>query len=1032
MLIPAFEAIQAKGGQLIVMGTAIETSASSFHNSNKKIIDFLKLQANILVIDTISAQEKWGTIIRHAADFTIVPSHAEACGLVPMEAMSSASIPISSDVQGLKDTVIPLYNNKGTGFMYSNAGGHKKQIINLHQAIAQACDFYQTLSHTPLALNKFLLSLVKKALAFDWAGPPSAQYLHLYKAVTNENNVFINPAALIHQTAAFIATHQFKPDHLNDNNHNGVTPLTLAAEQKKFSLAISLVKKGANPIIENCHGNNVFVFIKNNSTMLRWMQRYVLHKKTCIALQAQKNALLQYGDENFIIIKKVQGGMGCLMAFIIRHYKSKALYFAKIAQAFHGYEIRNHQSFNLLYDVIIVNNIKENNKSFLSAQCMIQKFIPGLPLPQALKTVNFIQKLKIIYSALHALHYMHSKTFVHLDALPANCHWNPLTKKSIFIDLESSRKLNELSHFSQNQLIQYDYTTFLEGKGYDPSSRSQGVLDYFPSALRKIAKVLCLHYIEHHISPAIFTPHMTSLPLPSIRILHASLEFAEATLGGLGVMVTQMINACHYYETGKNIIPSIITPFYTFLKQIIAATHLCFIQHLYNGHWIRSQILYYRHHTQQCMHYLIQPEAPYHTIFTVQNPQEIYASSTSSLLAKILYYNSAVAAFVASPINIEHPNYHILQLHDWHTGLIAELIKKIYHKNVFTPKIVFTAHVNNVDHGTFPAQSLHGIGLNFTEKNIIVKKEALEFTDFVVGVSPTLMEDCKTVKSSSYIEKKLALSFKTLEISKRSFSILNGFTYKQSIPASLMDPNGSISSSRFAIKKTLFARVNTIAHFWKVDVNLPVVLYVGRFSKEKGIDMLAEALAACQNKANFIIMGIGMCPEIIEIIKSMEKTDKFLWVIFTATEQEQYGAQVRAIADFIFIPSHREACGLIGMEGLAQGSIPITTSAGGLKNFLKPLVYDQRQENANGQAFIYEDYNTIDLHQKMQTALSFWYDSSPSNKDTIAKRLIAESKQYGWLAPKGALTQYEALYKNMMQTPARIPGTLFRQVVPQL
>lgn len=111
----------------------------------------------------------------------------------------------------------------------------------------------------------------------------------------------------------------------------------------------------------------------------------------------------------------------------------------------------------------------------------------------------------------------------------------------------------------------------------------------------------------------------------------------------------------------------------------------------------------------------------------------------------------------------------------------------------------------------------------------------------------------------------------------------------------------------------------------------PIILFVGRFVREKGIQVLLDAagvVCAKHPKAKFVIVGGG----------NREKFERFLaWyglkdrVHFTGFMTNRSLHQMFRIADAAVFPSLYEPFGIVALEGMAAGAPVVTSDAGGLK-----------------------------------------------------------------------------------------------------
>ena len=104
-----------------------------------------------------------------AADFLIMPSIIEPCGLNQLYALRYATIPMVRSVGGLKDTVVDFGEEQGYGIRFDKANAHDV-VYSLNRAVA-------------LYADKIKLKSVRKhcvALDFSWTKAVK-KYIEIYK-----------------------------------------------------------------------------------------------------------------------------------------------------------------------------------------------------------------------------------------------------------------------------------------------------------------------------------------------------------------------------------------------------------------------------------------------------------------------------------------------------------------------------------------------------------------------------------------------------------------------------------------------------------------------------------------------------------------------------------------------------------------------------------------------------------------------------------------------------------------------------------
>jgi glycogen(starch) synthase len=110
-----------------------------------------------------------------------------------------------------------------------------------------------------------------------------------------------------------------------------------------------------------------------------------------------------------------------------------------------------------------------------------------------------------------------------------------------------------------------------------------------------------------------------------------------------------------------------------------------------------------------------------------------------------------------------------------------------------------------------------------------------------------------------------------------------------------------------------------------------IVMYVGRFVREKGIHILlnaASVVLAQEPDTKFLIVGGG----------NRERFEKFLdWaglrekVLFTGFMSNRSLHQLYRVADVAVFPSLYEPFGIVALEGMAAGAPVVASDAGGLR-----------------------------------------------------------------------------------------------------
>ena len=120
----------------------------------------------------IGYKEKLSHQMYAGADFLLMPSRVEPCGLNQMYAMRYGTIPMVRNTGGLRDTVKDVGEENGWGFVFNHA-----TVADINNALGRALDLYE---NDQAAMKK----IREKILRFDHSWEHSIhQYMDVYESV---------------------------------------------------------------------------------------------------------------------------------------------------------------------------------------------------------------------------------------------------------------------------------------------------------------------------------------------------------------------------------------------------------------------------------------------------------------------------------------------------------------------------------------------------------------------------------------------------------------------------------------------------------------------------------------------------------------------------------------------------------------------------------------------------------------------------------------------------------------------------------
>lgn len=291
--------------------------------------------------------------------------------------------------------------------------------------------------------------------------------------------------------------------------------------------------------------------------------------------------------------------------------------------------------------------------------------------------------------------------------------------------------------------------------------------------------------------------------------------------------------------------------------------------------------------------------------------------------------------------------YDLLHLNDWQTALCALFVKE---ESSMKTKTLYTIH-NLAYQGIFSKKSLSRLGLSLEYFNM----ESLEFYDDISFMKAGIVyADAVTTVSPNYAKEILTPEFGCglegflQKHKKKIVGILNGIDLSHFSPKTdpaLVQNYDAKSYGKKADNKKAYLEERGLE-----DCEIPLFIFIGRFTWQKGIDMLVQALEPISRmKLNLAILGDGEA-KYSQQIKAISSKYKNVDLFFGYDESLAH--RMYASADFLLMPSLFEPCGLNQMISMHYGAIPIVHNVGGLKDSVHSIDdFGSKQQSGFGIGF---------------------------------------------------------------------------------
>ena len=321
----------------------------------------------------------------------------------------------------------------------------------------------------------------------------------------------------------------------------------------------------------------------------------------------------------------------------------------------------------------------------------------------------------------------------------------------------------------------------------------------------------------------------------------------------------------------------------------------------------------------------------------------------------------------------------IINLNDWHTGMIPLILKENYshlrkYQNI---KTVYTIH-NLQYQGIFSKDVLgdaFDLPYNYYYNgdveyygSINFMKAGIVFSDIVTTVSKTYVQEIQTKFYGEGLDGLLKANSYKVE------GILNGIDYDLNDPAT--DNSIFVNFDVNSIDKKVQNKIK-LQKMLGLEVNpdIPLVGIVSRLTSQKGLDLINYMMPEIMRE-NLQMVVLGTGEHQYQSMFNYYNSNFSHKLSARITFDSAFAQQIYAACDIFLIPSLFEPCGIGQMLAMRYGAIPIVRETGGLKDTVIP--YNKYTGEGNG--FSFANYNAHEMFFTLQYAIRLYQDKKVWNK----------------------------------------------------
>lgn len=297
---------------------------------------------------------------------------------------------------------------------------------------------------------------------------------------------------------------------------------------------------------------------------------------------------------------------------------------------------------------------------------------------------------------------------------------------------------------------------------------------------------------------------------------------------------------------------------------------------------------------------------------------------------------------------------------DWQTGFLVSYLHQNYKDDPKLNSIATVFSIHNLyyqgmfDHRFVTEMDFddgHSLICSFFNPRLLkinTMRRGIKYTDIINTVSPNYAKEIMTPDYGELLDDLLR------ERRSRVYGVLNGIDYETVNPETdlhlIQNYNVKSLEKRILNKAELQERFNL-----PVKNDAFVIGIISRLDEQKGFDLLFPVAEPLLRQLDFQLVVLGSGEG--RYMSFFQKLGQSFsgQVACHLSFDEVLPHLIRAGADAVLIPSRFEPAGLVQMEAMRYGTVPIVRKTGGLAD----TVEDYNPRSNSGTGFVFKEFDSL-------------------------------------------------------------------------